>query len=278
MNRLTIRPTAALLLALVGCGGEMRKANTGTPLPALEEVTAAEWQRLAGQTLFFGHQSVGANVMEGVAELLRAHPEIPLRVIETNDPARIAAPGLYHGAVGRNGEPDSKLADFGRIAAAVGDSGTAMVKFCYIDVDASTDAEALFARYRATVDSLRAKQPGLTLVHLTLPLQVDHGTLFHWRTKLRGKQTPYRTLNAIRARYNQRMRETYGGREPLFDLAHFQSLFPDGSVGVVRQDGQDVEYLAPELTSDGGHLNAIGRQRIAQAFLVALAKLERPAT
>ena len=273
MNRLTIRPAAALLLALVGCGGEMRKANAGTPLPALEEVTAAEWQRLGGRTLFFGHQSVGANVMEGVAEVLRAHPEIPLRVIETTDPARITAPGLYHGAVGRNGAPESKLADFGRIAAAVGDSGTAMVKFCYIDVDASTDAEALFARYRATVDSLRARQPGLTLVHLTLPLQVDHGTLFHWRTKLRGKQTPYRTLNAIRARYNQRMRETYGGREPLFDLAHFQSLFPDGSVGVIRQDGQDVEYLAPELTSDGGHLNAIGRQRIAQAFLVALAKL-----
>lgn len=276
MTRSTIRAgtaaALAALMSLLGCGGEMRKENTGAPLPALEQVSDAEWQRLAGRKLFFGHQSVGGNVMEGVQELLRANPRIPLRVVETSDAAQITTPGLYHGYVGTNGQPDTKLADFSRIAAAVGDSGAAMVKFCYVDVEGSTDAAALFGRYRQAVDSLRARHPALTIVHITLPLQVDPGTLFHWRTKLRGKQTPYRTLNTIRARYNQLMRETYGGREPLFDLAHFQSLLPDGSVGVVRVDGLDVEYLAQEWSSDGGHLNAAGRQRVAQAFLVALAK------
>lgn len=253
----------------------MRRPNAGAPLPALEQVTPAQWQRLAGRTLFFGHQSVGGNVMQGVEELLRAHPEIPLRVVATNDPAQVTGPGLFHGYVGTNGQPATKLADFGRIAAAVGDSGTAMVKFCYVDIDGSTDAEALFARYRQAIDSLRTQHPALTIVHMTLPLQVDPGTLFHWRTKLRGKQTPYRTLNAIRARYNRSLRETYEGREPVFDLAHFQSLLPDGSVGVVPVDGVDVEYLAQEWSSDGGHLNAEGRRRVAQAFLVSLARLDR---
>jgi hypothetical protein len=269
-----MRTAGALIVAtLLGCGGEMRQQNTGAPLPALEEVSAAEWQRLAARRLFFGHQSVGGNVIEGVQELLRAHPEIPLRVIETNDPAAITGPGLYHGYVGTNGRPETKLADFSRIAGAVGDSGAAMVKFCYVDIDKDTDAAGLFARYREAVDAFRAQHPGVTLVHVTLPLQVDPGTLFHWRTKLRGAQTPYRTLNAIRARYNQLMRETYAGKEPLFDLAHVQSILPDGSVGVVRHDGLDVEYLAQEWSSDGGHLNEPGRKRVAQAFLVSLAKL-----
>lgn len=251
----------------------MHKENTGAGLPALDQVTDVEWQRLAGRKLFFGHQSVGGNVMEGVHELLRANPRIPLRVSETIDPAQIAAPGLYHGYVGTNGKPDTKLADFARIAGAVGDSGAAMLKFCYVDVEKDTDPAALFARYRQAVDSLRALSPSLTIVHVTLPLQVDPGTLFHWRTKLRGKQTPYRTLNTVRARYNQLMRDTYVGREPIFDLAHFQSILPDGSVGVVRVDGLEVEYLAQDWSSDGGHLNEAGRRRVAEAFLVTLAKL-----
>jgi hypothetical protein len=274
MSRATNRATtAALLAALVACGGEMRKENTRAPLPELAQVTAEEWQRLAGRRLFFGHQSVGGNVIEGVQELLRANPAIPLRIVETSDPAQMAAPGIYHGYVGKNGEPDTKLADFSRLAAAVGDSGTVMMKFCYVDVTKDTDPAALFARYRAAVDSLHERHPSLTIVHMTLPLQVDPGTMFHWRTVIRGKQTPYRTLNAIRAQYNQLMRQTYEGREPLFDLAHFQSILADGSVGMLSHKGFDVEYLAPEWTYDGGHLNEAGRKRVAQAFLVTLAKL-----
>ena len=121
--------------------------------------------------------------------------------------------------------------------------------------------------------SLRARHPALTIVHVTLPLQIDPGTLFHWKTVVRGKQTPYRTLNTVRARYNALLREAYAGKEPFFDLAHFQALLPDGSIGAVRAGGLDVEYLAREWSSDGGHLNAEGQRRVAQAFLVTLAKL-----
>ena len=36
----------------------------------------------------------------------------------------------------------------------------AMLKFCYLDLTAQTDARMLFARYRETVRDLRAKTPG----------------------------------------------------------------------------------------------------------------------
>ncbi len=267
--------TAAFLVLtlLLGCGGEMHEQTT-PPFLTLGSVTTAEWQRLASRRIFFGHQSVGGNVIDGVQELLRANPQIPLRIVQTADPAQMREPAIYHALIGKNEEPATKLSEFKRIVSAgVVDSGIAMLKFCYIDVSAETDPLALFAEYRRTVDSLRAAHPGLTIVHITLPLQIDPGTLFHWRTVMWGKVTPYRTLNGIRARYNSQLRATYGGHEPMFDLARLESTLSDGRIRSASYHGAPVPSLAAEWTTDGGHLNEAGRRRIAEAFLVMLAQL-----
>lgn len=273
MTRVTTLAGALCLAALAGCGGEMRMQNPRAALPALADVTPAEWQRLAERRLFFGHQSVGGNLIEGVTELLRDNPAIPLRVVETKDPAQMTAPAIYHAHVGANFDPDSKLADFARVSSSLADSSTALLKFCYVDIDAKTDPAELFGRYRRAIDSLRAAHPQLTIVHVTLPLQEDAGTVVYWKSVIRRQHTPYRTLNAIRARYNELLRAAYEGKEPVFDLAHFESLLPDGSIAAVSFRGDTVPFLAKEWTYDGGHLNEAGRRRIAQAFLVTLAKL-----
>ena len=241
-------------------------------LPTLGQVTIEEWQRLGGSRLFFGHQSVGGNLIEGIQEVLAANPHIPLRVVETADASLMRASGLYHARIGQNGAPDSKLNAFKGIVADMADSGTAMLKYCYVDITGETDPEALFQAYRHTVDSLKAAHTALTIVHMTLPLVADRGLWFHLRTVLRGN-TSDRELNLTRQRYNERMRAAYGGREPLFDLAALESLGPDGRVASVRYRGRQVPTLAPQWTSDGGHLNQAGRRRMAEAFLATLAGL-----
>jgi hypothetical protein len=269
---------ATAWLVAVGCGGETVTRPDTIPTTALADIPAAEWERLAQRRLFFGHQSVGGNLMEGVAEVLKANPSIPLRIVESGDPAEMAAPALYHAAVGENGAPASKLAAFDRIVSAglVG-AGAAMLKYCYVDITGDTDPDALFAEYQRGVEALKARTPGLVIVHMTLPLQTDPGTLMHWRTIIRGKNTPWRELNWIRARYNARMRETYAGKEPLFDIATLEAIAPDGSFTAVRYKGESVPALAAGNTYDGGHLNEVGRRRLAEAFLVTLAQLPPPA-
>lgn len=248
--------------------------TTPRPAPSFGEVTTAGWERLASRRLFFGHQSVGGDILAGVDEVLREHPSIPLRVIETSDPSRMREPGLYHARIGENGKPATKLASFVQLASTgVADSGTALLKYCYVDVEGDTDPIALFEEYRRAVDALKAANPGLTIVHVTLPLQTDWGEYFHWKRVIRGQLTTHRELNWIRQRYNQRLRETYGGREPLFDLAHLQSIGADGTVRTVRYRRSRVPILAREWTYDGGHLNEQGRRRIAEAFLATLASL-----
>lgn len=267
---------AAAMLFTLGCGSEMPEQLSHTPVPALSSVTPDEWNRLAERRLFFAHQSVGGNVLDGVAVVLREHPEIPLRVAEITDASQMQGPGLYHKRVGTNGKPATKLAEFERLAgAAFPDSspGVAMLKYCYTDVRGDTDPVALFEEYRRQVDALRLSHPGLVVVHVTMPLWVDTGLIDHVGTLVLGKATPIRALNAARHRYNELLRQTYRGKEPFFDLADLESVRPDGSIADVRYQGVRVPALAREWTTDGGHLNDAARLRMAGAFLAILAKL-----
>ncbi len=273
----TFRRAALAALLCAGCGGDMTDRTPGVTEPQLSSVTPAEWQRLAARRIFFAHQSVGANVMDGIAAVLKANPAIPLHIAEVASAAEMNGPGLYHKKVGTNGKPETKLAEFDSLSrAAFADSaaaGVAMLKFCYVDVKGQTDPNLLFEQYKAEVDALRAARPGIVIVHVTMPLWVDTGFIDHWGTIALGKATPIRQLNAARHRFNTLMRQAYGGKEPLFDLAAYEAIGPDGAISDYRYDGARVPGLAKAWTTDGGHLNDAAKQRMAEAFLITLAKL-----
>lgn len=275
MNGIVLRAAMAGAVMVAGCdsGTSETTMNRNEPASTFGEVAPDRWRELAEKRLFFGHQSVGGNLILGVQEVLARNPQIPLTVIETADPSRMTAPGLYHARVGRNGAPESKLDAFNSIVVeAVADSGTAMLKYCYADITKDTDPAALFAQYRSAVDALQAAHQGLTIVHVTLPLTADRGTLYHLAAVVRGKTT-HRQMNLVRKQYNEMLRSTYGGNEPIFDLASLESIGSDGAEANVRYRGEEVPVLATQWTYDGGHLNEAGRQRLAEAFLVTLAQL-----
>lgn len=68
----------------------------------MDNVSAAGWGELAGKKIFFGHQSVGYDIMEGVSALQKEHPSIRLTIVETTDPSRFDGPVFAHAQVGRN--------------------------------------------------------------------------------------------------------------------------------------------------------------------------------
>ena len=254
----------------------MSGVDTAARGVSFSDVTPAQWRSLESARLFFGHQSVGGNVLDGVADVLAAHPEIRLRVIDAGAGGAMAEPGLYHARVGRNGAPETKLEAFTAATRSLSGAGerAALLKFCYVDVTPATDPVALFESYRATVESVRAADPGLAIVHVTLPLTADRGTVFHLRTLVRGNGARSdRALNAIRHRYNELLRTTYGERDAIFDLAALESTTASGEQTSVKYAGERVPVLAREWTNDGGHLNEAGRRRAAEAFLATLATL-----
>ena len=131
-----------------------------------------QWVRLSKRRIFFGHQSVGYNLMDGVADLMAAAPRIRPEFRESRNADAMRSPGFFHARVGRNQFPLEKLRDFAALAedAFEGQEGIALVKLCYIDVSAGTDPLALFDAYRRTVADLAARRPEIRLEHVTMPL------------------------------------------------------------------------------------------------------------
>lgn len=242
-------------------------------LPVLADVDPVAWEALARRRIFFGHQSVGRNIMDGVRDILQDHPEIGLRVVQTDDASSVSGPAFIEGRVGANRDPASKTDAFARvIERSFGAGDIALHKYCYVDVGRDTNVEQLFGRYATAMSELARVHPDVTFVHVTVPLTTSRGGPGQQLRTLLGRPTEI-ALNLKRGRFNQLMRETYAGREPLFDLALLESITSEGLRSHTRYGSRTVYRLAPEWTYDNGHLNEAGRRLVAEQLLILLAGL-----
>jgi hypothetical protein len=244
------------------------------PAAAAETGVRAELQKIARSRIYFAHQSVGANLIDGLRELA-GQEGVALRIAEMPQASGVGPATFGHTFVPQNGEPLKKLENF-RAALGSASVDIALLKFCYVDINADTDVKALFARYQETIAELRAKNPRTTFVHVTLPLtEVQTGPKALAKRML--GRAPYGTIeNVRREQYNALLREAYAGREPIFDLARIESTAPDGTAVRVTWQGQVAPAMSPAYTDDGGHLNAMGRLRAARELIAVLAAAKTP--
>lgn len=258
------------IAALIGCScffASTQLLANGSIDPMLSD----DLHHVARLRIFFGHQSVGANLLDGVAQLA-TKAGVPLKIQESNTAKGVGLGVMGHVRIGKNGNPTGKLDEFNK-ALGQGPTGLniAVLKFCYVDFTPTTDVKSLFASYRSTVESIKARNPGLTIVHVTTPLTtVQSGPKALIKTFF-GK-APYGVLeNLRRDEYNSFIRETYQGREPIFDLAKIESTAPDGASINVAWKGLSIPALSPAYTDDGSHLNTNGQLVAARNFLSILA-------
>lgn len=230
---------------------------------ATSTVTGDDLTRAAKTRLFFGHMSVGENMLTGIDTLYSAHGISAPAIVEVGPDAtagqRVGGVVL-HAHIGENGDPLGKLKNFdARMRGGLaGQVNVALLKFCYIDFDSATDAEALFSAYRQTLDALERDFPNVTFLHATAPLMVaPTGPKERMKALLRGDP------NTVRERYNRLVRGAYPG-DRLVDIAAIESTGPDGDVSGA---------LYPGFSTDGGHLNETGSALVAGGLVRALARV-----
>jgi len=245
----------------------------------LDAVSQEKWGELARQRVFFGHMSVGSNILDGLEEVISRRPGIRLNIRETADPGEFAVPVFAHYPVGRNKVPLSKIAAFREIMdRGIGRAAdVAFFKFCYVDIDHETDIEALFESYVALIEGLQERYPDLTIVTFTVPLLSKPVGIKTRLRKLLGRLPWYEEENVKRNLFNDLLRARFQGT--LFDLAAVESRFDDERRATFRYGGKDYELLRRDFTDDGGHLNPIGRQVVAielLRFLTTVGSPERP--
>ena len=265
----------AALVWLISCTGEqVNDSLTRSELAGAnsDSNAAASWARLADAQIYFGHQSVGANIVEGLRQLGAARKGSELRIVRSRERSS-GLPALVEFAIGENGLPESKMKDFAAALRQIDDTSPAiaMFKYCYLDITPETNVELLFAGHRKALGEMRARHPNLTFVHVTAPLtRLESGPRFLVK-RLLGKPTT-RDANAKRNLFNAMLREEYAG-EPMFDLAKVESTRPDGSRSFFTQGRAVVYTLAPELTDDGGHLNGAGRRAAGEEFAAVIGRV-----
>ncbi|MGH7679791.1 MAG: hypothetical protein ACRENU_15080 [Gemmatimonadaceae bacterium] len=275
--RLRVACAAFGVAALIACSGgndaPLSQSSAGEPDAGLP--TAEALQRIAKRRVYFGHQSVGENVLDGLAAILQDHQNAGLRIVKTREPAAVAGPAIMHFDAGRNEYPATKNADFIKVldARTTRDSGVALLKYCYADVTLDTDIDVLFQDYKRTMGEVKQRHPDLTIVHVTMPLTVDATGPKAAINHLLGRPT-IRDLNLKRSRFNSLLRREYG-QEPIFDLAMLEATRDDGSQEQAKLRGEVVYSLAPAYSSDGRHLNAGGQRRMADRLVQVLARAAR---
>ncbi len=249
-----------IILSLMGCE---RSNMSNVDLSVLKAIPQQNWDSLSQKKIFFGHQSVGSNILNGIASITSEIPNIQLNIKETKDPNDFSIPIFAHSKVGKNMDPISKCDDFKRIMKnGIGDKvDIAFFKFCYVDIDSHTDIQLLFKYYSQTLSQLQNDYPKVKFIHTTVPLKSNSAGFKTAIKKLLDR--PMDNGNIKRNQYNQLVREAYGQQNTIFDLAYYESAYQD-----VKMNQSSV--LLPEYTSDGGHLNDIGSRIIGKQLLLFL--------
>jgi hypothetical protein len=238
----------------------------------IEEPSAAELQAVGHARMLFGHQSVGANILDAVPAVFADGDVAAPTIVESRDPVSASGGFVAHAYVGQNGDPFGKLDDFsGIVDGPLGDQvDVALIKFCYADITAGTDVEAVFDAYAQTMADLEARHPGIRFVYTTVPLTADRGVKGRIKAALGRGDDMGPDDNRARQRYNVLVRNAYGSSGRLFDIAAVESTM---SSAPTRRGSGDGEYyvLSDALRSDRGHLNPRGAEAAAAELVRVVA-------
>ena len=207
---------------------------------SMDDALRADFDRVSSARVYFGHQSVGGNIMDGLADLQGQLGQPVIRVGELGSLDVSGDHGvLLHTKVGKNEQPVSKCQDFQRILdqQLAGLVDVALFKFCYIDFNDTSDVDAIFQTYSRTMDDLKQRHPDITFIHVTAPLRsVDRGPGV-WAREMLGRPNRVKLANVSRNEFNRRLKERYPA-DPIYRPRRGHVHLPGRPPGIV-QDGRE---------------------------------------
>ncbi len=264
----------SLLCLLSSCKNKDNSSEFINNSKLVYKMDESVFRILSEKRIFFGHMSVGYNIMEGVSNLNMENGN-KLRIIETTDTSELHGAFFAHINIGNNVKPLAKIDQFKTIL----DNGMgekldiAFLKFCYVDINMNSDIDSILNHYSSTINYLKSRYPDIIFIHFTVPL----------RTIQKGPKAMIKRLinkpvgieeNLRRDEYNRLLIKKFNGVDPIFDLAKIESTFPDGKHNLYKADkNHTAPALIYEYAQDRGHLNSKGSKVVAKDLLNLLSKL-----
>jgi len=262
-----------LLILFTGCRKESIETDRFYKMYGSGTGDAGEFIRqLADQKVYFGHQSVGYNILDGVQQWEDETGE-DLSMVLSRDFASVKDIPLVHFKIGTNGDPRGKVDDFVALVDQIPEEEQATVffKFCFADFNENTEVDDLFDYFREKMLYLKDNHPNINFLVSTVPaMAVQKG----WRglaKRILGR-APYGYLQNMKLfEFNQRILTEFNGVLPVFDLAGIEASRPDGSRETFRYRGSEHACMPSYYASDFGHLNDFGARMVSYNLLAFLA-------
>ncbi len=231
---------------------------------------------LSRHHVFFGHQSVGGNILTGLENWMQ-ESDVDLRLIHPFDTDSLATIGITEEKIGQNGAPLIKLEDFQQKCLLLKDQNLdiAIMKFCYIDFTSNTDLEPIKKRYIETFHNLEQAMSDCRFIHMTVPYTALRYGLRSGLRKLLGQPISLEQDNIIRNHFNDFLRTQYPEQQ-IFDLGKLESTTPSGNEVGFSYKGKSYQSLFNQYTDDWGHLNALGKRWVSAKLLDFFAKMVLP--
>lgn len=242
---------------------------------SLNDIPRSAWEVLSTKKIYFGHQSVGFNIIDGIRDVMKENPFIKLTIKETNDPKDFEKPIFAHSRIGQNTNPNSKCDAFSEcMQKGIGKNvDIAFFKFCFVDITKRSDPDKVFGYYKNILSNLQSKYTEVQFIHVTIPLVTTQKGIKAWIKKFIDRPIKGYQDNIARNQFNNFLRDEYTTTQPIYDLSLVESTYPNGYRSFFSKDNKIYFDLVPEYSDDGGHLNIIGRKLIAEQLLILLANL-----
>ncbi len=215
---------------------------------------------VAAQKVFFAHASVGGNIVSGMEDLNSSDSSLYMLQNESADASPSeTSEGVFYDYNRGNPGWESKVSNFETYVSNGWHSSNVNVainKFCYIDTDANWET------YRDSMQNLETSYPDTVFVYMTMPLKTDEDSEDGW----------------LRQQFNANLRDWIDSQDGkyLLDIADIEAYSAVGVESTSSWDGNRYQMLVSGFSSDGGHLNETGRQRVAKAFYSLLALIADP--
>ncbi|MCZ2076651.1 MAG: hypothetical protein LC130_16850, partial [Bryobacterales bacterium] len=113
------------------------------------ELTNDQVDGLARKSIVFGHMSVGDDIVKGLTEIMAADARLQVRIVKFSEAVAETRPAFVEGRIGKNRYPRSKDQAFADLLENGFGSRAeiALYKYCYADIDETTDIKTLAASY-----------------------------------------------------------------------------------------------------------------------------------
>ncbi len=227
---------------------------------------------LAESRVFFAHQSVGENILEGLRELAQSEAVSGLHIVSLEEGDPPSERFLLHVSVGQNMEPMSKIEGFEKLLRERVPKNVeiALLKFCYVDFWPDSDVDRIFEEYVGSIIRLQSEFPAILFLHTTVPLKARMLTFKDRIKQVLGKPLWEDQSNRSRFRFNQLLRARFPD-DQILDIAGAESTRADGTRCEITLNGEAIPCMDSSYSNDGGHLNTTGMRHVATLFAEGLA-------